>query len=315
VTFPFPSGCPDEKLLERWETLLDKAPRLAPWLDQTLRGRRSILQGRGVLLEIEEILWRDLSRWLPDFEALPSFAVSAIATTLEEKREIAPPVLRPTEQRSVETSDRITELQTLAADPTFALAFHCVEARIRPLLTPLLPESAWFGLLHASAPSGPELNAGVAVALVLRLASGSWQERPSEQRRSALRAFLLSPADLRASPALLQKLCASLPFPLQPSQLPELVAASQKLRGAFNEASRLCSRIVARLTRRPGGLSLLLASSASSASSNDAEKASEDEVAELRASARRHSRMAGFDRLLRLTEEPAPPATGGARRA
>jgi hypothetical protein len=293
MTFPFPTGCPDEKLLERWESLLDKSPRLAPWLDQTLRGRRSLLQQRAVGVEIEKILWRDLTRWLPDFEALPSFAVSAIATTLEEKREVAAPPLPKVEHASVEASDRITELETLAADPTFALAFHCVDARIRPLLTPLLPENVWFGLLHASAPTSAELNAGVAVGLVLRLASGTWPDLPSEKRRAALRAFLLSAADLRASQTILQKLCAGLPFELSPQQLPDLVSASQKLRRAFDEAARLCSRIVSRLSSRPGGLSLL-------GGAGCGETATDEEIAELRACARRQSRMAGFDRLLRL---------------
>jgi hypothetical protein len=293
MTFPFPSGCPDEELLKRWEALLGKAPRLAPWLDQTLRGRRSVLQAHAGGLQIEAILWRDLSRWLPDFEALPTFAVSAIATTLEEKREPPPPPRVEDQIRVAESADRnVTELEALAADPAFALAFHCVESSIRPHLTPLLPETAWLGLLHASAPAEAELTPGVAVGLVLRLASAGWQERPSEQRRAALRAFLLSPADLRANVALLARLCASLPFPLSPAQLPELASSSARLRKAFAEAVALCGRLVQRLSGRPGGLSLL--------QQDAAEPASEAEVAELRATARRHNRMAGFDRLVCL---------------
>jgi hypothetical protein len=291
--FPFPADCPDEELQERWESLLGKAPRLVPWLDETLRGRRVQLSGRLVGVEVERVLWNELSRWLTDFEALPPFAVAAIATTLEEKRELpAPRVERTVEIVAESPEHTATELEALAADPAFALAFHCVEVRIRPWLTPLLPASAWFGLLHASAPSDPQLTPATAVALVLRLSSSSWQQQPSEARRAALRLFHLSPADLRASPAQLQRLCAALPWTVEASQLPEVVAISARLRKAMGDASRLCASLVARLSKRPGGLSLL--------QQEGATPAADAEVAELRETARRHTRMAGFDRLLRL---------------
>jgi hypothetical protein len=293
MTFPFPQSCPDEALLARWEALLGKSPRLAPWLDQTLRGRRSSLQGRAVGVEIERILWRDLTRWLTDFEALPPHAVAAIATTLEEQKEAKSIRIEPADSVAESAERSLSELETLAADPTFALAFHCVEARITPLLSDLVPRTAWFGMLHASAPSDVLMNPGVAVALVLRLASGDWQNLPSERRRAALRAFLLGPGDLRASPAQLQKLCLILPFRLSTNDLPALAATSAKLRRALPEASSLCARIVARLTSLPGGLALLHQPGA-------AERADESEVAELRATSRRQTRMAGFDRLLRL---------------
>jgi len=292
--FSFPAGCPDEQLQERWESLLGKAPRLGPWLDETLRSRRVQLSGRVVGVEIERVLWTELSRWLTDFEALPPFAVAAIATTLEEKRELpAPRAERVEVMVETESPERsATELEALAADPAFALAFHCVEARIRPWLTALLPESAWLGLLHAIAPSDPQLTAATAVALVLRLSSASWQQQPPEARRAALRLFHLAPADLRASPAQLQRLCASLPWRLDAAQLPDVVGTSIRLRKALPAASSLCASLVARLSKRPGGLSLL--------QQGGTTPADDAELAELRETARRHTRMAGFDRLLRL---------------
>jgi hypothetical protein len=291
-TFSFPAGCPDEQLQERWESLLGKTPRLGPWLDETLRSRRVQLSGRVAFVEIERVLWTELSRWLTDFEALPPFAVAAIATTLEEKRELPAPRTERVEF-VVESPERTaTELEALTADPAFALAFHCVEARIRPWLTPLLPESAWLGLLHASAPLDPQLTPATAVALVLRLSSASWQEQPPEARRAALRLFHLAPADLRASPAQLQRLCASLPWKLEVASLPDVVGTSARLRKALPSAGSLCASLVARLSKRPGGLSLL--------QQEGTTPADDAEVAELRETARRHTRMAGFDRLMRL---------------
>jgi hypothetical protein len=290
--FPFPADCPDEHLQERWETLLGKAPRLGPWLDETLRGRRAQLSQRMVGVEIERVLWTEMSRWLIDFESLPPFAVAAIATTLEEKREPTPVKLeRPLESVADSPEVAATELETLAADPAFALAFHCVEARVRPHLHPLLPESAWFGLLHATAPASAQLSASTAIALVLRLSSTRWQALPSEVRRAGMRLFHAGPGDLRAA-APLQRLCAALPWAVDPARLPELVAASARLRKSLPEAAALCAALVARLGKRPGGLSLLEQAGVF--------PAGEAEVAELRLCARRHTRMAGFDRLLRL---------------
>jgi hypothetical protein len=183
----------------------------------------------------------------------------------------------------------LTEIEALAADPAFALAHHCVETRIRPLLHPLLADSAWFGLLHANAQASPQLTAATAVGLVLRVSSRSWQSQPSEVRRAAMRLFQAAPADLKAS-VTLTRLCA--PLGVDPERLPELVAASQRLRKASTEAAALCAGLVARLSKRPGGLSLL-------GQDGDA-RASDAEVAELREHARRQTRMAGYGRLLRL---------------
>ena len=75
------------ELVHRWEALLDKAPRLSPWLDQMLGRHRLRLQESGAAaFEIERTLWHELAQWLADFEALPGFAVSAIAVTLEDER-------------------------------------------------------------------------------------------------------------------------------------------------------------------------------------------------------------------------------------
>jgi hypothetical protein len=312
--FTFPKECPDDALLARWESLLGKAPRLSTWLDETLRGRRA-----------ERVLWTEMSRWLNDFEALPSFAVSAIATTIAEQREpLAIKLEKPVEITLDSPETALTELEALAADPAFALAHHCVAVRIRPHLHPLLPESAWFGLLHASAQANPQLSAATAVGLVLRVSSRSWQAQPAEVRRAALRLFQVTAAELKSSENFgmlrqktsenfgqkasenfgrktsdtfgrktsetWRKLCA--PASVDPERLPELVMASQRLKKASAEAAALCAGLVARLSKRPGGLSLL-------GQDGDA-KASDAEVAELREHARRQTRMAGYARLLRL---------------
>jgi hypothetical protein len=288
--FSFPKECPDDALLSRWESLLGKAPRLQSWLDQTLRGRRAELSQEFAGVEIERVLWTEMSRWLDDFEALPSFAVSAIATTIEEQREPLPIRLeKPIEITLDSPETALTEIEALAADPAFALAHHCVETRIRPHLHPLLADTVWFGLLHASSHASAQLTAATAVGLVLRVSSRSWQSQPSEVRRAAMRLFQATPADLKAS-ATLRKLCA--PLAVDPERLPELVAASQRLRKASLEAAALCAGLVARLSKRPGGLSLL-------GQDGDA-KATDAEVAELREHARRQTRMAGYGRLLRL---------------
>src|SRR5437016_3328277 len=79
------------ELAARWEALLAKVPRLRPWLEQMLGWQRRLLEERGAG-EVERQLWAQLARWLHDLEALPQFAVSAIATTLAEPdKERAPP--------------------------------------------------------------------------------------------------------------------------------------------------------------------------------------------------------------------------------
>lgn len=314
--FAFPRECPDDALLARWESLLGKAPRLSTWLDETLRGRRAELSQEFASGEVERVLWTEMSRWLNDFEALPSFAISAIAVTIAEQREpLTIKLEKPAEITLDSPESALTELEALAADPAFALAHHCVEVRIRPHLPPLLPESAWFGLLHASAQANPQLSAATAVGLVLRVSSRSWQAQPSEVRRAAMRLFQVTPAELKSSENLAKaaaktsesfrakssemfaktsdtfgRLCATLD--VDPARLFELVAASQRLRKASAEAAGLCAGLVGRLSKRPGGLSLL--------GQDDGEKATDAEVAELREHARRQTRMAGYGRLLRL---------------
>ena len=78
------------ELLDRWEALLGKAPRLRPWLEQTLGRHRLLLEERASPVEIEQTLCDQLARWLCEFEALPQFAVSAIAITLEDRERPAP---------------------------------------------------------------------------------------------------------------------------------------------------------------------------------------------------------------------------------
>ena len=140
--------------------------------------KRTRLQESGVVqLEVERSLWQELSRWLVDFEALPAFAVSAIAVTLEDETVhlvepddggLEEPALAASPERAV------SDLETLLADPAFALAFHCVDVRLRPQLSahPRLAgvaECDWFGLLHASARPQPALTAQVAITLVLHV--------------------------------------------------------------------------------------------------------------------------------------------------
>src|SRR3954467_14628116 len=84
--FPPPSACPDSHVVQDgWDSLLGKTPRLRPWLTQMLQSRRAAL-GEKLADDREEIagiLWTELERWRHDFEALPGYAVSAIALDLE----------------------------------------------------------------------------------------------------------------------------------------------------------------------------------------------------------------------------------------
>ena len=130
------AGAPD--VAGRWEALLDRAPRLRPWVDQMLGRRRLRLQQSGVgQLEVERTLWHELSRWLQQFEELPEFAVSAIAVTLEDEalHEVDPDAGAASEPSSAASPEQaVLELETLLSDATFALAFHCVDACVRPRL-------------------------------------------------------------------------------------------------------------------------------------------------------------------------------------
>jgi len=298
--YPDLSACPDgcADLLDRWETVLGRAPRLRPWLAQMLARRRLLLQ-ESAGAEIERTLWRELSRWLRDFEALPQFAVSAIATTLQESEE-RPRAERAAEPRAAgESPERaVSDMETLLSDPAFALAFHCVESRLRPQLAlSRVPEAAWFGLLHASAPARPLLTPDVAVALVLRVLSAGWAQLTPASRTAALRLFHATPSDLRGPIEPLRRLCDALPWGLAPADLPEFVAASARARAGLADAAGLCARIVASVARagrgtRRGGLAILEASGA--------HPAAPDEMAELGETARKYLNMPGFRRLLAL---------------
>ena len=315
--FPEPSACPDgAEILERWELLLRRVPRLRPWVGEMLGQRRILLVARlegQPPLVIERTLWRELARWLREFEALPPFAVSAIATTLqdEERDSLGARALTSLEEAPMladaafQSPERaVSEREALLSDPAFALAFHCVEVRVRPPLAMALeaaprlsrvPQAAWFGLLHSSAPSSPLLTPDVAVALVLRVLSSEWMTLPAEGRRAALRLFGAHPSELRGANQL-DRLCRSLPpaWGVVPDSAPDFVAVSDQARLALGEASRLCNRIAATVTsakgRRRGGFALIQV---------DGEApAAPEELEELSESARKYAGMAGFRRLL-----------------
>lgn len=323
--FPPPSAYPDSSALvqDGWDSLLGKAPRLRPWLTQMLQRRRAALAeklGGDEAGEIDRILWHELERWLHDFEALPGYAVSAIALDLAEepapKTPERPQPKEPdaaaderTEAKSPETA--ACELEALVADPAFALAFHCIEARIRPRLAaatrdrPTLarvPEWAWLGLLHASIPSEPKLTARVAISLVLRMSSPSWASQPAPERKAALRLFHAGPLDVRSGADAIR---ASLPsaWELPASGVKDFVAAATQARKGLSEATGLCARLVSRAgalsrrtgTPRPGGLGLLQEDGAS--------PASDVETREVAETARRFAHMTGFSALLEVLRE------------
>ena len=288
------------ELVQRWEALLDKSPRLRPWVDRMLGRERMRLQESGVAqVEVERTLWQDLTRWLFDFEALPAFAVSAIAVTLEDEglHQVLPGVDGLCAPAAVESPEgAVSELETLVADPAFALAFHCVDARLRPALQAgpdlaTVPEADWFALLHAGARQTPVLTAQVAITLVLRVLSSGWARHPASVRHAGLRLFLAGPADLRGD---LQRLCGSLPahWALLPAHLPAFVEAARAARAALADASGLCARFVAAAKDRPGGLALLADGSAA--------LPSPEELAELFRNVRKYDHMRGFRQLLSL---------------
>ena len=286
------------ELVHRWEALLDKTPRLRPWVDQMLGRHRLRLQESGAAgFEIERTLWHELARWLADFEALPGFAVSAIAVTLEDERahEVDPdPSAIAAEPAAASPEQAVGELETLLSDAAFALAFHCVDARLRPLLPASgelarVPESDWFALLRASARPQPALTPQVAITLVLHVLSPEWARNPASPRHAALRLFLASPLDLRSD---LQGLCSSLPshWGLEPGQLAAFVAAAGRARVGLADASSLCARVVASAKARPGGLALLADGSAA--------PASPEELGALFRNVRKYRHMGGFQQLL-----------------
>ncbi|MFL5312510.1 MAG: hypothetical protein ACJ79H_18910 [Myxococcales bacterium] len=315
--FPELSASPDgAELLDRWESLLRKVPRLRPWVGEMLGHRRVVLvarlEGEPPLL-IERTLWQELARWLREFEALPPFAVSAIATTLqdEERDSCGPralanledaPNLADAASRSPERA--VSEMEALLSDPAFALAFHCVEVRLRPRLAIALeaaprlsevPEAAWFGLLHSSAPPCALLTPDVAVALVLRVLSSEWMATAAGARRAALRLFGAHPSELRDATQL-DRLCRSLPpaWGLGRDSAADFVAVSEEARLALREAFRLCNRIAATVTSgrrgRRGGFALIQV--------NGEAPAAQEEVEEVSQTARKYAGMTGFRRLL-----------------
>jgi hypothetical protein len=288
------------ELLQRWQAFLDKAPRLRPWLGEMLVQQRLRLQESGVAqVEVERTLWQELSRWLLDFEALPEFAVSAIAVTLENEathQVDADAAETPEIAWTTSPEHAVSELETLLSDPAFALAFHCVDVRMRPGLKAQpelarVPESDWFALLHASARPQPALTAQVAITLVLHLLSPGWGRNPTACRHAAMRLFLAGPGDLRGD---LQRLCDSLPpnWGLGPAQVPAFVAGAQAARVALADASRLCARFVAGTKDRPGGLALL--------ADGVAGPPTPAEMAELFRNVRKYGHMGGFHRLVSL---------------
>jgi hypothetical protein len=296
--WPEPSANPcGSEVVHRWEALLSKSPRLRPCIDGLLGRHRLRLQqtgkGRG---EVEQTLWLELSRWLPDFEALPEFAVSAIAVTLEDdalRESDAHPFEELELPGLVSPEHAFGELETLLSDAAFALAFHCVDARLRPqLAAPELarvPEADWFGLLHAGARPQPVLTARVAVTLVLRVLSPGWSRHPARSRTAALRLFLARPEDVGGD---LARLREALPpaWALSPEQAPAFVAAAVRARAALDDASGLCARFVAAARKRPGGLALLAAEGAL--------PAAPEELAALFRNVRKYGHMGGFRQLL-----------------
>jgi hypothetical protein len=295
--WPEPSANPcGSEVVHRWEALLSRSPRLRPCIDGLIGRHRLRLQQEGTARnEVEQTLWLELSRWLPDFEALPEFAASAIAVTLEDEpvagRDVEAEELAPLQRASPERA--VDELETLLSDPAFALAFHCVDVRLRPELASAelarVPEADWFGLLHAGARPQPVLDARVAVTLVLRVLSQGWAGYPAKSRSAALRLFLARPEDVRGD---LAPLCSALPAPwgLAPDQVPAFVSTALRARTALDDAARLCGRLVAAARKRPGGLALLTAGSDPPAEA--------DEVATLFRNIRKYEQMGGFRQLL-----------------
>jgi hypothetical protein len=303
---PFPNApgaCPDETLLLRWELLFERSPRLRPWLGEMLVRQRVSLEQRLEGLALERALWDQLARWLLQFESLPGYAIAAITTVLQDE-ETRAPAPEPDELQPPDASPEhaLGELETLLGDPAFALALHCVDARLRPRLAGLppslsrIPEQAWFGLLQASAPKGPLLTADVAVSLVLRLSSPGFQSLPGAARAAALRLFQAGPSDLRAA-AVLERLCAALPpaWGLNAPAAADFVAAAAAAKVGLIEACALAGRIAAAIRGpRCGGLASLVQQDP------PASKATAAELAELARAARRAASNTGFSRLLSL---------------
>jgi hypothetical protein len=304
--FPDPAASDGRaaELRARWQALFGKAPRLEPWLAAMLQRERQLLAERSAAA-VEAKLWQALQRWLRSFEALKQFEVSAIATTLGEEAVV--PIRHdhdPTKSvGSHESPERaVADLEALLGDPAFALAFHCVQARVVPALDESLgvPRPIWFGLLHASAPQEPQLSAHTAISLVLRALGQQFAQLPARARKAALRLFCAEARDLddRAAAGCLREILP-VDWRLSDERLRNFVAASARARVALGEASALCARLVAAVSAagrgrpaRLGGLSYL--------EKNGAPQAAPEEVAELARTARRHPEMTGLRQLLAL---------------
>ncbi len=291
--FPDPAAAPGDcaPVIARWEAVLARSPRLRPWLEQMIERRRVLLHesARG---SIARALWLDLERWLGQFESLPQFAVSAISTTLEEKERPPRAARDPGAVALLESPERAaSDHEALLADPAFALAFHCVEVRLRPALPASPPHQVWFGLLHASRTPQPLLTPEVAVALVLRILGAGWPGLPAAARDAALRLFHATAADLRAA-GRLRQICEALPreWAVVPAAF---VASADRARSGLDEACALCARIAgsARPTQR-GGLSVLAVDRSA--------RATPEELAAVAETARRFNEIAGLRRLLSL---------------
>ena len=192
----------------------------------------------------------------------------------------------------------LLHLETLLADPAFALALHCIDVAVRPALAECasgslagIPEEDWFALLHASARPQATLTAQSAVALVLHVLGERWSLTLASSRQAALRLFTTNPPDVRGD---LDRVAAALPsrWGLDADDLHAFAASAARLRAAFAEASRLCGRFVAALRARPGGLSLLTAGGGDCASAA--------EISALFRNTRKYGHIGGFRKLLAL---------------
>jgi hypothetical protein len=277
----------------RRAALLERAPWLEPLLDRALRGDR-----------LDPALGLQLERILEQFEELPDYALSAIATLLRDEERAPKPVLPEREERSESSSTEglLDRRQALQRDPAFALAVHCVGARLGPALAaiaanPLLarvPEDAWLGLLHAGARAGgPLLTPSVSVLLVLRVSSPNHCLLPQAARAAALRLFGAKASDLRAE-RIVARLCADLPasWAIDARAAIEFVAAAGQLRQGLADSISLCARLANSARARTGGLAAL--------EQLGTESASPAELAEVRATALAPARAKDFASLLHV---------------
>lgn len=277
----------------RRAALLHRAPWMEALLDRALRGDR-----------LDPALGLQLDRILEQFEELPDYALSAISTLLRDEERAAKPVIHEREElgESTSTEHLLDRREALQRDPAFALAVHCVQARLGPKLTaiaanPLLarvPEEAWFGLLYAGARAGgPLLTPAVSVLLVLRVSSPNHWLLPQTARAAALRLFSAKASDLRAE-RIVARICAALPaaWAIDARSASEFVAAAGQLRQGLADSISLCARLANSARARTGGLAAL--------EQIGTDFASPAEVAEVRAVALMPARARDFAPLLNV---------------